>query len=69
MKPKTKIITHYVLHFPGAIIIIISSFLALMGKPVEKDIPLMAIGCVLIICSLFFFPRKKDYEEIKKQKS
>lgn len=69
MKPKTKITIYCLLHLPGAIILIISSFLALRGKPVEKPIPLMAIGCVLIVCSLFFFPRKKDYEEINKQKS
>jgi C4-dicarboxylate transporter len=69
MEPKTKITIYCILQFPGTIILLISSFLALMGKPVEKSIPLMVIGCVLIVCSLFFFPRKKDYEEIKKQKS
>ena len=65
MKPKTKITIYCVLHFPGTIILLISSFLALMGKPIEKAHSLMVIGCALIVCSLFFIPRKKDYEEVK----
>jgi hypothetical protein len=69
MKPKAKITTYYLLQLPGIILNLTSCLLISLGKPVEKAFPITIIGCVLITCSLFFQPRKKDFEAMKNQKS
>ena len=68
MKPRTKIITHYAFMYTGLILFILNSVLILTGTPIEKAFPLNIIGLVLIVVSMFFFPRKKDYEALKLQK-
>ena len=68
MKSRTKIITHFSLMYTGLILIILNSVLILTGTPIEKAFPLNIIGFVLIVVSMFFFPRKKDYEALKLQK-
>ena len=68
MKPRTKIITHYSLMYTGLILSILNSVLISTGTPVEKAFPLNIIGAVLIIATLFFIPRKKDFEALKLQK-
>lgn len=68
MKPRTKFITHYALIYTGLILNILFSVFIIMGKPVEKEFPITIVGFIFIVASFFFFPRKKDYLDLKFQK-
>jgi len=68
MKPRTKITTYYAINYTGLILLILNGVLISTGTPVEKAFPLSIVGCVLVLISLFFLPKKKDYEALRQQK-
>jgi hypothetical protein len=68
MKPRTKILTYYGFNYTGLILLILNGVLISTGTPVEKAFPLSIIGCVLVVISIFFLPKKRDYEALKQQK-